>query len=101
MISYDQIKRLFVALKGNQVIDGIKRFEQFGFTPHAAPEENYHFANKKYVDDATLFTKLEILASGNTEANENDNWQIIEDSGNLLFQKRIGGAWVTKWTITP
>lgn len=66
MISLEQIRRYFVAIKGNQVIDGIKRFLQFPFTPHAEPEENYHVVNKKYCDDSVAsLTMSNNLLDGN------------------------------------
>lgn len=39
--------------------------------------------------------KLEIIADGNSDKNEDDNWRIIESNGDLLVQKRIGGTWTT------
>ena len=39
--------------------------------------------------------KLEIVADGNSDKNEDDNWRFIESSGNLLVQKRISGTWTT------
>lgn len=45
---------LYVALSGNQTIDGIKTFTSFQITPSSAPTTDYQVANKKYVDDSIV-----------------------------------------------
>lgn len=42
---------IYVALTGDQSVDGIKTFLEFPFTPPSAPTDDYQVANKKYVDD--------------------------------------------------
>ena len=42
--------------------------------------------------------KLEIIADGNTDKNEDGNWRISESSGDLIVQKRINGTWTTAET---
>lgn len=42
---------IYVALTGNQTIEGIKTFSDFPVTPSSAPTTDYQVANKKYVDD--------------------------------------------------
>ncbi|KKL11191.1 hypothetical protein LCGC14_2548290 [marine sediment metagenome] len=37
--------------------------------------------------------KLEIIADGNTDKNENGNWRISESSGDLIIEKRVSGTW--------
>ncbi len=39
--------------------------------------------------------KVEIIADGNSDKDEDDNWRIIESNGDLLVQKRISGTWIT------
>lgn len=43
---------LYIALTGNQSIDGTKTFTSFPVTPSSAPTSDYQVANKKYVDDS-------------------------------------------------
>ena len=38
--------------------------------------------------------KLEIVADGNSDKNEDDNWRIRETSGDLVVEKRVSGTWV-------
>ena len=38
--------------------------------------------------------KMEIVADGNSNKNEDDNWRIIETSGDLVIEKRVSGTWV-------
>lgn len=38
--------------------------------------------------------KMEIVASGNKDKDENDNWRLRESSGDLVIEKRVSGAWV-------
>lgn len=41
-------------------------------------------------------SKVEIVAPGNKDKNEDGNWQlIVDDNGDLLAQKRISGTWET------
>ncbi len=42
--------------------------------------------------------KLEIIADGNSDEDEDGNWKIIISSGNLIVQKRISGTWITSET---
>ncbi len=42
---------LYVALSGNQTVNGVKTFGSFPVTPSSAPTTDYQVANKKYVDD--------------------------------------------------
>ena len=42
---------LYMALTGNQNVDGVKTFTSFPITPSSAPTSDYQIANKKYVDD--------------------------------------------------
>lgn len=44
--------------------------------------------------------KIELVADGNNDKDKNDNWRIIESSGDLIFQKRISDAWVNADTIS-
>jgi hypothetical protein len=37
--------------------------------------------------------KLEIIANGNSDKDEDGNWRFYEDSGNLIIQKRVSGTW--------
>lgn len=37
--------------------------------------------------------KLEIIADGNTDKNENGNWRISENSGDLVIEKRVSETW--------
>jgi len=56
-----------------QQIGGIKRFSKFPYTPISAPDEDYHVANKKYVDDSFSSSGL-ITASGDQAAPEYAKW---------------------------
>ena len=42
--------------------------------------------------------KLEIIADGNSDKDEDGNFRNIESSGDFLFQKRISGTWTTLWS---
>lgn len=45
--------------------------------------------------------ELEIIASGNTAFDEDDNWRLrIDSSGDLVLEKRESGSWVNKKTWT-
>ena len=37
--------------------------------------------------------KIEIIADGNSDKNENGNWRLQESSGNLIVEKRVSGTW--------
>jgi len=37
--------------KIESLISGVKRFLKFPYTPASTPQDDYHVANKKYVDD--------------------------------------------------
>jgi len=37
--------------------------------------------------------KLEIVAGGNIDKDEDGNWRIIENSGDLIIQKRVNSTW--------
>lgn len=45
---------IYVALTGDQNIDGVKSFLDFPLTPSSAPTDDYQVANKKYVDDTAV-----------------------------------------------
>ena len=36
---------------------------------------------------------MEIVASGNSDKDEDDNWRITESSGDLIIEKRVSGTW--------
>jgi hypothetical protein len=38
--------------------------------------------------------KVEIIADGNSDKDQNGNWRISESSGDLVIEKRISGSWV-------
>lgn len=43
--------------------------------------------------------KLEFIAEGNTDFDQDDNWRImIDSSGDLVIEQRESGSWVTKAT---
>ena len=45
--------------------------------------------------------ELEIIASGNTAFDQDDNWRLrINSSGNLVLEKRESGSWINKHTWT-
>lgn len=37
--------------------------------------------------------KIEIVADGNDDKNQNGNWRISESSGDLVVEKRVSGSW--------
>ena len=37
--------------------------------------------------------KLEIVADGNSDKNQDSNWRLLESGGSLIIQKRVGGTW--------
>ena len=37
--------------------------------------------------------KLEIVADGNSDKNQDSNWRLLESSGSLIIQKRVSGTW--------
>lgn len=37
--------------------------------------------------------KVEIIADGNSDKNENDNWRLRESSGDLIIEKRVNSVW--------
>jgi len=95
-----ELRKQYLSLKGNQVIDGIKRFLQFPFTPHAAPEEDYHVLNKKYFDDNHgIFGATDFIYFGAVDTN--GTWRIGRSGNNLVFERREAGAYVTKGAFTP
>jgi len=72
--------------------------KRFTSTPPHAPTENYHIANKKYVDDN--------IGSGSTsfifgDASTDGSWKIIVDGSNLVVQRLESGIWVEKNAFTP
>lgn len=38
-------------------------------------------------------SKLEIVADGNNDKDEDGNWRLRENSGDLVIEKRISGIW--------
>ena len=38
-------------------------------------------------------SRMEIVASGNSDKDEDDNWRITESSGDLIIEKRVSGTW--------
>ena len=66
----------YVALTGNQTVEGIKTFSSFPITPSSAPTTNYQVANKKYVDDEIAG----ISGSTLTQVNDTDSGTIHEGS---------------------
>ncbi len=38
--------------------------------------------------------KLEIIASGESDKDQDGNWRIRETSGDLVIEKRVSGTWV-------
>ena len=49
--------------------------------------------------DRVLSGGVELIVDGNGPEDDG-NWRLIVDSGNLVFEKRISGEWVTVWTIS-
>jgi len=47
-----------VLVYGDQYIDGIKYFEQFPYTPEDTPYDQYHVANKVFVETSVNFNNL-------------------------------------------
>lgn len=37
--------------------------------------------------------KLELIADGNSDKDEDDNWRLRESSGNLVIEKRVSDVW--------
>lgn len=37
--------------------------------------------------------RMEIVADGNSDKNEDGNWRIRESSGDLVIEKRVSGVW--------
>ena len=71
----------YVALTGNQTINGIKTFGSFPITPSSAPTTDYQVANKKYVDDAIT------AGGGYTDEDAQDAvGNILVDSPTLSFE---------------
>ena len=42
--------------------------------------------------------KIEFIADGNDDVDQNGNWQIIISDDDLPQQRRESGIWVNKWT---
>jgi hypothetical protein len=63
--------------------------------------EYFNGTSSKYVGETLRLQEI-FKASGNTDVTtiQDDDWQILENSGDLIVQKRVAGAWVTKGIIT-
>ena len=43
--------------------------------------------------------KLEVIADGNADKDEDGNWRFRESNGDLVIEKRIDGTWTNADTI--
>jgi hypothetical protein len=56
---------------------------------------------KRTLQKLILEQKLEFIADGNTDFDQDDNWRLVIDgSGNMDLDKRESGSWVNKATWT-
>jgi hypothetical protein len=57
---------------------------------------------KRTLRNIVANAELELIASGNTGFDQDDNWRIrIDGSGNLVIECRVSGTWTAQATWTP
>jgi len=93
----------YVALTGNQSIDGVKTFTSFPVTPSSAPTTDYQVANKKYVDDI-IIPNLGMLPAGDDGSIGIDTWDDFSDmlmvsvNSGTTFSEPIVSTYVIPYT---
>lgn len=92
-LDIDSLKRHlskhFITLVGNQVVPA-KRMRQFWFTPLDTPAEDYHVANKKYVDVIPLYREFGPGVAGTV-----GNWRFIVTGGVCELQECTAAGWAS------
>jgi len=78
------------------------QLQNSGRTPHREIDKRLPTPDEKRTLQKLLQDqKLEIIAEGNTDFDQDDNWRfVIDAAGNLDLEKRVGGSWVNKDTWT-
>jgi hypothetical protein len=78
------------------------QLQDAGRTPHRDVDQRLPSPDEKRTLQKLLREqKLEIVAEGNTDFDQDGNWRLVIDSGgNLDLEKRESGTWTTKapWT---
>lgn len=73
-----------------------------GREPHREIDQRLPTADQKTtLDQLTQDQKLEFIAAGNTDFDQDGNWRLVIDAtGNMDLDKRESGSWVNKATWT-
>ncbi|MFW6115746.1 MAG: hypothetical protein ACOC7Y_01660 [Chloroflexota bacterium] len=74
--------------------------QNIGREPHREIDQRLPTTDQKdTLDRITQDQKLEIIAAGNSDFDQDGNWRfVIDSSGNMDLDKRESGSWVNKAT---
>lgn len=97
-------------------MDNLKETESFGANFKDGEDTERFFARFQLWIERSIFSriskrinflltrvnnqKFEIIADGNTDKDQDDNWRHIIVDGDLKIQKRINGTWTTSRTYS-